>query len=849
MKKKLSYIFNNNIVTFLSVIIIAIFLFIYMIIVGIEPFGNNSFVSNDCLQLVYPFLITFRTKLLSGDSLLYYWNNALGDDFLPTYWYSISSPLYFLVVFVDKYDVRSFLNITIALRIILSAGTFGFFISKRNKESSYNFFNICLSCAYALSSFIIGYYNQCMWLDSYALFPIIMLGYDKLKNEKKPYLYIISLVLTAFCNFFMVFMIGIFLVLWFMLDNHESFDKFFKDLLYFIVCSVLAVVLSAISIIISFYALLNTRVSVTEKLTHEWFGSVFLLIRKLFFLSSPVVMNYNNSANLYVGTISIILLLVYFLSDRISISEKIRKGILILILFLSMNESVMNYIWHGFHYQVGAPNRFSFIFIFLLLLLSSDSMYKIAKPSRCCIGLVLTELCLFVTFFFVDLDSIIDDKYAFFILIILIMIYAVFIILYSYKMKKAFLYIICLLMLSETIIYASLSLKYASTDITDYDNVMKSYDVYKNDSFDSSFKRSVLINGVNENDGALYNLYGISGFNGFMNSNTQAFIDSVGYQNEANVIDEKGGGFPILYDILGVKDICCTDDISVNCFDISNEYKDDNLSIYHNPDAFSLGFGIKEDYIKTKFVPDEYNKIKNINNYIYNMTGYNDIINEINPQYSITGNGYQVVSGEAENLLLYCYPMDSVNDKYISASFVTDKSGYYNTCVLFEDFAYITIFVNDKAVRKEGSKISIQINSDNTLRKTTGDIIVLDLHMGITDKNAYDRFINALKSNQMETKFIKSNHFTANVDLSNGQVLFTSIPFDEGWHIYENDKELEKQKFADTFILLDIGEGHHELEFKYIPKGFYLSIIVTFTSLVFFILLIIYCKKHNNSLP
>ena len=119
--------------------------------------------------------------------------------------------------------------------------------------------------------------------------------------------------------------------------------------------------------------------------------------------------------------------------------------------------------------------------------------------------------------------------------------------------------------------------------------------------------------------------------------------------------------------------------------------------------------------------------------------------------------------------------------------------------------------------------------------------------MSVIDKDDYRGFIDSISKNQMQIKFYKTNHFSADIKLDDDQVLFTSIPFDEGWHIYENGKELNKQKFANTFILLDIGSGYHELEFKYIPKGLYLSVIITIISLLFFtVYMVLYRYKKKK---
>ena len=88
MKYNFKDLLKRNITSIISCFIVFLFLFVYMLFAGIEPFGKNSFVSNDCLQYVYPFLMVLRNKILSGDSLLYYWNNALGDGFLPTLVYT-----------------------------------------------------------------------------------------------------------------------------------------------------------------------------------------------------------------------------------------------------------------------------------------------------------------------------------------------------------------------------------------------------------------------------------------------------------------------------------------------------------------------------------------------------------------------------------------------------------------------------------------------------------------------------------------------------------------------------------------------------------------------------------------
>ena len=44
---------------------------------------------------------------------------------------------------------------------------------------------------------------------------------------------------------------------------------------------------------------------------------------------------------------------------------------------------------------------------------------------------------------------------------------------------------------------------------------------------------------------------------------------------------------------------------------------------------------------------------------------------------------------------------------------------------------------------------------------------------------------------------------------------------------------------ADAFLGVELGEGEHKLEFKYIPGGFYSGIIISIVSWILFIIWII----------
>ena len=71
------------------------------------------------------------------------------------------------------------------------------------------------STAYALSGFVAAYSWDIMWMDCILLFPLIMVGLEKLVREQKPGLYFVTLALSVFANYYISIMICMFMVIYF----------------------------------------------------------------------------------------------------------------------------------------------------------------------------------------------------------------------------------------------------------------------------------------------------------------------------------------------------------------------------------------------------------------------------------------------------------------------------------------------------------------------------------------------------------------------------------------------------------------------------------------------------------
>ena len=81
------------------------------------------------------------------------------------------------------------------------------------------------------------------------------------------------------------------------------------------------------------------------------------------------------------------------------------------------------------------------------------------------------------------------------------------------------------------------------------------------------------------------------------------------------------------------------------------------------------------------------------------------------------------------------------------------------------------------------------------------------------------------------------------IDLPTGQeLIFTSIPYDAGWNVYIDGKKAETLMVCDSLLAVKSTAGYHDIEFRYMPKGYVLAMIITAISIVVFICFIIFVK-------
>lgn len=361
-------------------VVIMALIFIYM---GVYPFGDESLLTIDLGQQYVDLYRYYRDNMFQDPSSIFYsFHKSLGGEMTGIWGYYLASPLNILFFFFPAYQLDLAVTVMTLIKYGLAGLTMYYFLFKQFKGGPA--FSLVFSSAYALSSYMVVYQMNLMWTDAVVLLPLICLGLERLMQKDSAWLYVLTLALAMFSNYYIAYMICLFLVLYFFyrLPNSiiysntkwDTWDKvkfILKRTLKFAWYSLLAAGLAAI--------LLLPTVAVLSKSKGGYASDEFLLdlqypIQDIF--SKFVIGAFNfdqlpdGLPNIFMGSFVLILFFCFFFNKKFSIWEKINAGLVSLILILSMNVEALDKIWHGFQFPIWFPFRFSFVFVFFIILLA-----------------------------------------------------------------------------------------------------------------------------------------------------------------------------------------------------------------------------------------------------------------------------------------------------------------------------------------------------------------------------------------------------------------------------------------------------------------------------------------------
>lgn len=367
---------------------------------GSYPFGNKSLMTVVFDQQYISFYGLLKNAILSGDlsSLTYSFTKSIGGDMIGELGYYLMSPFNVIYVLLPL----KYIGLSVFLTIWLRYGAFGLsfahLLIKRYKGAESKRWMVPLfATAYALSGMLVSYQMNVIFYDAMFMLPLVILYLEQLLDGKAAYPYAFVLGLTVFLQFYMGYMISLFVVLYacYYLSPRFSIEGTWKVKLKHYVqplwdvflYSILGVAAASILLVPVFFNLIESKGQAGGAMTF----SMAFQINPLDILSKLTIGGFDaqsgwaagpNLPNIYIGALGFIGFILYFLSRRIVKERRWAAGVVTLIFFTSFVNEFVSKIWHMGQNPAGFFFRFSWLFSFFMLLLAYQALKEKFKISR-----------------------------------------------------------------------------------------------------------------------------------------------------------------------------------------------------------------------------------------------------------------------------------------------------------------------------------------------------------------------------------------------------------------------------------------------------------------------------------
>ncbi len=346
---------------------------------GVWPLGEKTILMVDMHHQYAPLLSELRDMLLHGGNFTYNFNVGMGASFIPTFAYYLASPLnLLLVLFSERYLAEGILVITL-LKGAAAAASFtamAQYLYRRRTATM-----VAVGVLYALTGYMLAYSWNIMWLDVVVLLPAVVLAMEHMLRTGKLTPYAVLLALALFCNYYIGFMLCVFLVMymlvWLLRERRPLKDAAW-GCLRFAGGSLWGGAMAAALLIPTALALGRTSAAGGEMVEFNTNFPLLDLLGRLFYGATPTIRS-GNLPNLYCGVAAVLLLPVYLTQKTIPLRRRVCFGGLLGVLLFSCTLNQWDLLWHGLHAPNDLPYRFSFLISFVMLMMAARALAEIEQ--------------------------------------------------------------------------------------------------------------------------------------------------------------------------------------------------------------------------------------------------------------------------------------------------------------------------------------------------------------------------------------------------------------------------------------------------------------------------------------
>lgn len=375
-KSNLWFCIPAFIIPFLLTLISYIFFDVY-------PFGERSVLTLDLNGQYIYYFEALRDSFWGDGSPFYSWSRNLSGGFMGIIGYYLASPFTLIVMLLPRKMIIESVMIMQMCKVGAAGAAFCVYAQRSKKLAPLQ--SVVFSTMYAMMSYVVIQLIDPMWIDGPIFLPLIILGVEYLVDDGRKINYIIPLAIMFVANFYIGFMVAIFVALYFGYYMFFGTDRKFKNTGEYVrtfgvmaLSTVVVLMLSAFMILPVYNALALGKFDFSQP--DYSFKTMFnplelvpcLLPNQYYSVNVDEGTLYYGRPEIYCGVLTFVLMPFYFMNKKIKSNKKTGNAVLLIIMFLCMYIKPLNMMWHGGQDPNWLPYRYSFLVSFLLVAMAAE---------------------------------------------------------------------------------------------------------------------------------------------------------------------------------------------------------------------------------------------------------------------------------------------------------------------------------------------------------------------------------------------------------------------------------------------------------------------------------------------
>lgn len=852
-----------------------------MLALHITPFGNHTFVISDSRALFTSDLSYFSRLVRGQEGLLYSFESGIGMNIAGMI-STMLDPIDFIVLAFDISDYATMYSCAITVSISLCGLTMFHFLSSAYEQGDVR--NLVFSSVYALVGFNVAYCFIYTFLLPVALLPLIALGIRKILLGRRPWLFLLTMAFAILSNYYMGYMLCIASVvlfcMWYVKDRDDLAQDRKGIWIRFFLSIVCAGLLATVTWLPSLLSIAGGRLEQNSILDLTFNENMGILDTgaKLFTGANNTSELSNGLPNIFCTSFVVFLAIAYFIDGRNAKRAKVAFAIALGFYFLTFYIRAFSMAMQGFSETNWFNYRYSYVFSFVLIVMAREEFAGIRELSlrdmkRAAVAFAILIVAVFSKQYgFVTGGNMLID-----VAVLALIIAAVLWNRRDPRRAPMGQLAVLVLILSSVELYANFCI--CLHNVQDWG---AKADEYHTDLFygsiiadavrmhDTEFYRMANEHLTNErcsNDPRLFGYNGTSYYGSNARNSLYRGLCKLGqawFGNRTWYAE----GEPAAFDsLLGLKYLVARRDLTAEKgYENVLTVEEDTVFENHNALPIALlangsagGDGMLADMGKNPF--ENHNAI-----WRYLSGGEEDVFTEereLSFTYLSGAGGMQTSKQDAESycdsISLAASDSTSISDSEsgsdseveseddgdtssglkspyrIECTFVASKNGpiyAYNAGVVSEESGYQLEPMQYLGTFSAGDEVKVRIELMADVSDDLFNVVCAEYHVAYANDDVLARYCQELQSRSGTIRKDNDSHLVGSVKTTQAGRLFFTIPYDEGWTLTVDGREVPLEIEAGFFMSSPIAEGSHEYELTFFPRGMREGMVVSGAALV-----------------